>query len=551
MITNPVLENLQITNQTADSDKAKGIQKEALEILQKIASRVPGVVYQYRLRPDGSSCFPYASEAMSEIYRVSPDEVCEDASKVAAILHPDDLAGVLASIEVSARELSPWQHEYRVKFDDGTIRTLYGNAVPQKEEDGSVLWHGFITDITKVKKAEEIILQDNAERKKSQIALQESELRYRTLFKNSPSGILVLDEKGIILETNDTFAATTLYSLDELIGKDVRILTAPENSYSVDVNIQRILAGEIIEQEVFSRRKNGTYRILLLREIAITLPNGNPGILSVSNDISERKKAEQEIKQKNQELLNINAEKDKFFSIIAHDLRGPFNTFLGLTRVMAEELPTLTMNEIQKFAATMEISATNLFRLLENLLQWATIQRGFIPFNQEALKLDQVIKETLDVMLEPAKRKGIGISVNIPDGMNIFADRNILQSVIRNLLSNAIKFTPGGGTINISAKPSSHKNIEIAIKDSGIGMSREIIDNLFGLAVQTNRLGTDGELSTGLGLILCKDFIEKHGEKIWAESEEGNGSTFYFTIPSIDLPGNEKKTVFNVSESGC
>ena len=148
MNTDQVIENFQMKMEITDAKKAKGQHHEAPDTLQKIASRLPGVVYQYRLRPNGSSCFPYASEAIKDIYRVSPDEVRDDSSKVISVLHPDDLSGIIASIDTSARELSLWQQEYRVKFENGTIRSLYGNAMPELEEDGSVLWHGFITDIT-------------------------------------------------------------------------------------------------------------------------------------------------------------------------------------------------------------------------------------------------------------------------------------------------------------------------------------------------------------------------------------------------------------------
>lgn len=385
--------------------QAEAVQQETLDRLVKIASIVPGVVYQYRLRPDGSSCFPYASEAINEIYRVSPEQVREDATAVFANLHPDDYAEVAATIQASANNLSVWQHEYRVKFSDGTIRSLYGKALPQREDDGSVLWYGFITDIT---------------------------------------------------------------------------------------------------------------------------------------DINSRKQAEAEIKRKNEELVLLNAEKDKFFSIISHDLRSPFNAFLGLTHMMVEDLPSMQLEEIQKIALTLRNTATSLFRFLENLLDWSRAEQGLIPFNPETERLLPIVNESLKMSLEPAKIKGIEISLEIPEDLEVFADFNMLQTVIRNLVSNAVKFTHKGGRVSVLAKASVNNSVELSVRDTGIGMSPEMLNDLFRLDVQTSRRGTDGEPSTGLGLILCKDFIEKHGGKIVAESEEGKGSTFHFSLPASKVEYRER-----------
>ena len=237
------------------------------------------------------------------------------------------------------------------------------------------------------------------------------------------------------------------------------------------------------------------------------------------------------LQQQGKELQDLNATKDKFFSIIAHDLRSPFNGFLGLTQLMAEELENLTSEEIKDFTLSMRNSAADMFRLLENLLEWARMQQGLITFNREIAQLAPIVDESIAIILEPAKIKGIEINLDIPDDITVFADRNILQTVIRNIVSNAVKFTPKGGIIRVSAKVTDYNNVEISIKDTGIGMSNKIIDDLFRLDVQTNRKGTEGEPSSGLGLLLCKDFIEKHSGKIWVESEEGKGSVFFFTIP--------------------
>jgi len=257
--------------------------------------------------------------------------------------------------------------------------------------------------------------------------------------------------------------------------------------------------------------------------------------------LAEKKLSESDerLRLKNEELLQINAQKDKFFSIIAHDLRSPFNAFLGFTRMMVEDLPTLRLDQIQKIALTMRDSATNLFRLLNNLLDWSRMEQGLIPFDREVIRLLPLIDESMRMLKEVAFLKGIEMIRDIPDDLEIFADGNMMETVTRNLVSNAVKFTPRGGKVSISAKLIPGNTVELSVSDTGIGMDLEMMKELFRLNLKTSRKGTDNEPSSGLGLILCKDFIEKHGGKLWVESEEGKGSTFYFTIPCQPDPAPE------------
>ena len=187
---------------------------QALLRLHKIANRVPGMVYQYLLRPDGSSCLPFASDAIREIYRVSPQEVREDASKAFSNHHPDDYDGVVASIEQSARDLTPWVYEYRVKFDDGTVRCLLGNAVPDRQEDGAVLWHGFITDVT--------------ERNQIKRTLAESAESYRTLVEWTPEPIAVHRDGKLVFVNPAATAMFGATSAQELVGRPILELVHPE-----------------------------------------------------------------------------------------------------------------------------------------------------------------------------------------------------------------------------------------------------------------------------------------------------------------------------------
>ncbi len=254
----------------------------------------------------------------------------------------------------------------------------------------------------------------------------------------------------------------------------------------------------------------------------------------LNESLAKLGKLNKSLEEKVAELKRSNNEKDIFFSIIAHDIRNPFNGFLGLTQMMADELSDLTSEEIQMIARSMQDSATNLAGLLDNLLKWARMQQGLIPFDPETIELRSFMEESLKAELEHVKNKGLKSTFNVPNDLTAFADSNMIQFVLRNLISNAVKFTRNGGEINISAKANGDNSVEFSIKDTGIGMNSTMVDHLFRLDSQINRMGTEGEPSSGLGLTLCKEFVEKLGGKIWVESEVGKGSVFYFTVPHFN-----------------
>jgi two-component system, sensor histidine kinase and response regulator len=237
------------------------------------------------------------------------------------------------------------------------------------------------------------------------------------------------------------------------------------------------------------------------------------------------------IYQQRKELIELNATKDKFFSIIAHDLRGPLGGFMRLTELMADESLNFSPEEKKELTQNLSHSARNIFNLLENLLEWSQMQRGHTTFNPQELGLKYVVTDCLKVVVEAARKKSINVTVEISDEIGVFGDVNMLQTVFRNLVSNAIKFTPKDGKITISAAPDENNLVIIEVKDTGIGMDSKIVGNIFRIDVNNRRPGTEGELSTGLGLLICKDFVEKHRGRLWVESIEGKGSSFFFTIP--------------------
>jgi signal transduction histidine kinase len=257
-------------------------------------------------------------------------------------------------------------------------------------------------------------------------------------------------------------------------------------------------------------------------------------LVSIGNQISvslERKLAEEEIKLKNELLQAVNAEKDKFFSIIAHDLKGPLSAFVSVTQMLTENVKSMSQDEIEDISISMKNDASNIYNLLENLLEWSRLTRGLMEFEPVKFNLNNSINSSTRILSGIASKKGIEIIISVPDSLEVTTDKHMLDTIVRNLVSNAVKFSFSGGIVEVSAYLNQDKSIEIRVMDSGIGMPAQLKNKLFMMNENTGRKGTKGEASSGLGLLLCKEFVEKHDGKIWAESEEGKGSSFYFTVP--------------------
>lgn len=228
-----------------------------------------------------------------------------------------------------------------------------------------------------------------------------------------------------------------------------------------------------------------------------------------------------------------NSTKDKFLSIIAHDLRGPFSSMLGFSDMINENFENNNLVNQKKYFGYIHEGLKREYKLLEDLLLWAKLQRGGIIANPEDLALNLIVEEIIEPLRPLKDNKSIKFLNQIPDAINVFSDKNMLSAIIRNLVSNAIKFTPRNGTIIVSAIKM-EQFVEIYIKDDGTGISKDKIDLLFDISKKTSTVGTEGESGTGLGLSLCKDLVEQQKGKIWVESEVGKGSTFYFTLPLKD-----------------
>lgn len=386
-------------------------------------------------------------------------------------------------------------------------------------------------DDNQVLRGKMLILLDVTQQRIAEMNRREIEEKFRLIFENAPIGVVYFDKNGIIKVCNDYFVRLIGSSRQEIVG--LNCLTLPDKR--VASAFKEAIEGKkgFFEGEYLTFTGNKNIIVKALFQPVYLQDNQIQGGFGIIEDISERKEAEKKIHRKIEELQRINAEKDRFFSIVAHDLRSPFTAFLGFTELMIEETENLSVAELRDFALQIRKSATSLFGLLENLLEWSRLKQQSISMSMEPLMLERIITNSINILEETAQKKEISIETQIDNSIQVLADEKMLSSIFRNLISNSIKFTPRVGKVNISARVTGDGMLEIKVSDNGVGISEANIRRLFRIDQKVSTPGTEEECSIGLGLILCNEFVEKHGGKIWVESQPGIGSEFYFTIPLI------------------
>ncbi len=255
-------------------------------------------------------------------------------------------------------------------------------------------------------------------------------------------------------------------------------------------------------------------------------------IASQIANVIERRRAKEDLEKSEANLRESNATKDKFFSIISHDLKSPFNAIVGFSDILVEQVREKNLEGIEEYAKIIQDSSQRAMDLLMNLMEWSRSQTGRMEFSPQYLDIDVLINDATELLSDVAHQKLIAISRELPQNIRVFADKAMIGTLLRNLISNAIKFTYPGGSIVVSAEQKQDE-LKVTISDNGIGINADAMGKLFRIEESYSTKGTQNEQGTGLGLILCKEFIEKHGGKIWAESEVGKGSKFSFTIPKV------------------
>jgi PAS domain S-box-containing protein len=279
-----------------------------------------------------------------------------------------------------------------------------------------------------------------------------------------------------------------------------------------------------------SESYNAIITVTDVTDITKKLEEQNTLYRQAQEEIRIRKQIQKKLRESEKNLKELVLTKDKFFSIIAHDLINPFNALLGLSNILITGCEEKDFEKVEECSNLINISAESVYALLINLLDWSRLQLGKFQLNPEQFKVEESIDNIISQLISSADSKEITIIKNVHSSLTILADKNMLSTIIRNLLSNAIKFSFRKGKIEINASLIG-KSIVIAISDMGIGLTKDNINNLFKIDSNISTPGTDMERGTGLGLVLCKEFIDQHKGKIWVESEIGEGSTFYFSIP--------------------
>jgi len=375
------------------------------------------------------------------------------------------------------------------------------------------------------------------------IRIRESEEKYRTFFELIPSGITIADAAGQILESNRESERILGISISEsnarqidskkwkIVRPDLTPMPPAEFASTIALSENRVVTN--VEMGIVKEKG----RITWLHVSAAPVPIEGLGVIVVYTDITRRIEAENRLREhelqledNSRVLKELNDTKDKFFGIIAHDLKNPFSSLLGATEYLYRDVDLQDRGKIRKLAKILYESAQSGFDILTNLLEWSRSQTGTLDFQPENINLGNLVKKNIHLLSVLANAKNIRIETEIDPLLKVWADDNMLNSVLRNLLTNALKFSHPGGIVRISAEETGN-SVCVSVSDQGTGIPEEDISKLFRIDTKYVNQGTSNEGGTGLGLILCKEFIQRHGGDIGVQSSPDKGSLFYFTLP--------------------
>ncbi len=368
---------------------------------------------------------------------------------------------------------------------------------------------------------------------------------------NSNPKILLVDDNAINIRVAAKILRDNKYDTTIALNGKLALEYAAELDFDLillDIMMPKMDGYEVCEKlknesktrnvpVIFLTAKTGTEDLVKAFELGgadyVTKPFNDRELLSRVETQIKLKKAREELENTNRKLQEANDTKDKMFSIISHDMLGPFGNMRESLKLIVNQKVAMDVESMKTFIKAMWNSVNSAYSLLENLLHWARSQRGRMVYKPEKIDMNKLIQENIILTSEIAKSKLIKLKSEPATSFEVFADKNAVMTILRNLISNAIKFTEPGGTVTIRAESKNHDFVVVSVTDNGIGMNEQIRKNLFNKFKNEPGWGTKGEKGVGLGLVISKEFVEKNGGEIWVESEQGKGSAFYFTLPVL------------------
>jgi PAS domain S-box-containing protein len=474
---------------------------------------------------DPKGIITYVNDYFCQISKYSAKELIgQDHRIINSGYHPKEYIRYLWVTIANGRV---WRGEFRNKAKDGTFYWVDTTIVPFLDENNKP--YEYVT-----------IRSDITERKLAQEAIRESEEKYRNVTENIDDFLFTFELVGKVLKPifyTSSVEKITGYKQSEFLSESTLFLKIiyPDDLPIFEKKLKTILRSKLQASEEMEFRILNKHGYIVWVRTRMNILRNPEGIISkiygLVGDISLRKRAEEELNKATENLIKLNETKDKFISILSHDLRTPFSSILGFTDLLIDD-EDLTEEEKKQYVGFIQESSKSMLALVNSLLDWTRLQTGRIKFEPEKLSSRMIVINCINSLLGVALQKNITIKSEIEQNVNIYADNNLMTQVFNNLISNAIKFTKPGGEIIISVASSKKTRFyEFSVRDNGVGINPENIQDLFRIDTKYTSEGTAGEKGTGLGLSLVKEIIEKHGGNIWVESEYGKGSNFKFILP--------------------